>query len=699
MAVLEKIRSKLGILASIIIGLAMLGFILSDFLGGGKSILTGERFQIAEISGKKIQYQEYDQIYNHLTDVYKFSSGKNSFSEEDIAKIREESWQQLVDDYVLGNEYKKVGISVCGKELLDLAQGPNPHPFIREIFTNPETKVFNRSAVIQFIKSLEQEPDEAKKNYWIYIENYITRQRFQTKYLNLISKGLYITNFQINNEIKDNSRKVSFDFLVLKYNTIADSTISVKLSEIKKYLSEHSKEFEQEASRDIEYITFDIIPSQADFDETKKWVDNIKDEFYTTSDIKQFVNLNSDVSFNDRYLKKDELPDSIKDLYDAKLGSHIGPYYNNGSFVMARLIDAKNMPDSVRARHILIRPKENTKEAYDNAKSLADSLLKVLKKGADFAALAKEYSADGSASKGGDLGWFKEGQMIKSFTDTCFNTKKGELKIVESQFGIHIVQVTERGKEIKKVQVAVLERKVEPSEMTIQAIYQKANSFAGTNNTGDKFKAALEKSGQTPQVANYLNENMNEVPGIPGSRELVRWAFKAESNTISGVMEFGNKFVIARLSQVRKKGVPDIEQIKDQLIALVRKEKKVKILSDKLHTEMKNSMTLNDLALKLNTKIDTAYDMSFSSYAIPTAGFEPGIIAVASVTPLRRISEPLKGNNGVFVIEVFDEKTQDINKDLIYNRIIGMYQNRVNYECVNTLKKLANIKDYRGKFF
>jgi len=689
----------MGLLASLIIGFALLAFVLSDFLTGGRSILGNNQFQIAEINGKKVQFQEFDLLVNQLSEVYKFNSGQANLNEDLINNIREQSWQQLVDQYVLGDEYQKIGLSVSPKEVLDMVQGSDPHPYIRQLFTDPKTQIFNRAAVLQFIKSLEKETDPARKNYWLYIENQIIRERYMTKYMNLINKGLYVTSRQVQKEMDDNSRKVSFNYLAVNYSTIPDSLISVKLSEVKKYLKEHAKEFEQEASRDIEYVTFDIVPSAEDFAEVKSWMEKNKDEFFTTDDVKQFVNMNSDVSFSERYLKEDELLDSIKPLYNSKVGDHVGPFFANGIFYMARLIDTKMLPDSVRARHILIRPENNTKEAYDKAKAKADSLLALLKKGANFADLARNNSADGSAQEGGDLGWFKDGQMVKPFNDACFNGKKGQPQVVETQFGFHVVEVTDRGKEVKKVQVAVLQRKVEASSATQQAIYQKASAFAGNNNTGEKFVETLKKEGITPLRATYLTENMREVPGLPNSRELVRWAFTAKPNSISGVMELGDRFVVARLAQVREKGLPDAEQVKDQIAILIRKDKKAQQIMQRLQQEMNATPSLDLLAQKESVKVDTVYDITFASYALPAVGFEPAVIAAATVSPVQKLAGPVKGNTGVFVLQVFAENTQEVSREIVNSRLANSYLNRANYEPINVLKKLANIKDMRAKFY
>ncbi|HOK51959.1 MAG TPA: peptidylprolyl isomerase, partial [Bacteroidales bacterium] len=263
----------------------------------------------------------------------------------------------------------------------------------------------------------------------------------------------------------------------------------------------------------------------------------------------------------------------------------------------------------------------------------------------------------------------------------------------------HVVEVTDRGKEVKKVQVAVLQRKVEASSATQQAIYQKASAFAGNNNTGEKFVETLKKEGITPLRATYLTENMREVPGLPNSRELVRWAFTAKPNSISGVMELGDRFVVARLAQVREKGLPDAEQVKDQIAILIRKDKKAQQIMQCLQQEMNATPSLDLLAQKESVKVDTVYDITFASYALPAVGFEPAVIAAATVSPVQKLAGPVKGNTGVFVLQVFAENTQEVSREIVNSRLANSYLNRANYEPINVLKKLANIKDMRAKFY
>jgi peptidyl-prolyl cis-trans isomerase D len=700
MAVLGKIRNKMGILISVVVGLALLSFILSDMLSPGKSIFSGSQNEVANIAGKSINIQDFQQEIDKTIEIYKFNSGQSNIDEQAIEGIREQTWQQVLEENIYGNEYDELGVSVSLKELSDMVQGANPHPIVKQLFTNPETGELNRAAISQFLKNLDEDKTGQRKMFWIYIENSILRERLKTKYFNLVRKGLYTTTEQVNTDLKESSEKANISFVSEKFSSISDSAISVSKTELEDYIKKHSADFKQEPSRDIEYVTFDIAPSQDDYIAAQGWINKLKDEFKAATEIKNFVSINSDTQFDEKYYKQSELPDSIKGLFNAKVGESVGPYFENNSFKIARLAAVENVPDSVEARHILIRPEAQTKEAVDKAKALADSIKSVIKKGASFEALALQYSADGSKSKGGDLGWFKEGAMVKPFNDACFNGKKGELTIVETQFGIHVIEVTDKGKDVKKVQIGILERKVEPSSATYQAIYQKASAFAGLNNTAEKFDAAVKKENITPKVANYIQENTKQIPGMESSREMVRWAYKAKEGEISPVKEFGSVFVVAKLKVLREKGTSSLSQVKDQVELLVKKDKKAAQLVDKLNKDLAGVKSIDELAGKLNTTAQAAGDITFNSYAIPSVGFEPNVIAASFATKPNTLSKPVKGNNGVYVVFVNGISQMPVgDTNSSKSRIDGNYQNRVNYELFNTLKELADVQDSRSTYY
>lgn len=699
MAVLENIRSKLGILVSIIIGIALLAFILTDFIGRGRSSFFGDKeTEIAKIAGKSISYKEFLTISKTLTEIIKFQTRRSNLDEKEAQKVNEQAWQQLVDETVLDDELNGIGLEVSRKELLDIMQGTNPHPLVRYLFTNPETQQFDRSAFTNFARSLNNEKDPGRKAYWLFIENQIKRERLMMKFNNIIKNGLYVTSEQTKQLAKDNNKKVSFNFIVENLNSISDSLIHIKESDLENYYKKHLMEFEQQQpSRNIEYITYDIVPSQDDFEQAQKWIDNIKNDFMAATDIKSFVNLNSDTSFVDKYLKESELPDTIrKFMFSEKIGAIFGPYFTNNSFNLARLADIKNLPDSIRIRQIVVKPDAQTEEAVKRAEFVADSLKNVLKKGGNFAVLVQKFSQDASADKGGDIGWVKEDSLGKLYNE-CFFSKKGEILFLRGQTGFHVVEVREKGKEVKKVQVGILVRRIEPSDKTIQTIYQKASVFVGNYNTGERFDYGLKKQGIEP-VRVSLNTEMKTVPGLDNSRELIRWTFDAELNAISDIKQYGNKFVISHLTQVREKGTLPFDQVRDQIILSVKKEKKLELLTEKIKKGLAGVNSIENLSSQLQLPLRSATDIGFNSYVIPNVGYEPSIVATAVSIAPNKLSSAIQGNDGVFVLFVTSVNEQEqIDPQMFKMRVSGMYSNRINYS-LPILIKLANITDNRIKF-
>lgn len=701
MAVLEKIRNRMGILISIIIGISILAFILTDFLGKGNSAFGGKQAEVAEIAGQSINIRDFEEKVKNLSEIYKFQTRQSNLNEETIKKIREQTWQQLVNDVIMNEECDKTGLEVTNKEMIDMMQGANPHPLVRYLFTNPETKEFDRSALVNFAKSLNTEQDPARKTYWLFIENQIKSERIINKFNSLIKNGLYVTSLQASNYAKDYAKKVNFNFIADKLSSISDSLIKIKKSDIEDYYKKHLNEFVQtESSRSIEYISYDIKPSDEDYKAAKKWIDNMKSDFESTTEIKQFVSLNSDTSFNEKYLKQSELSDTIKGfMFSAKQGAVYGPYFENNSYKLARLADIKNLPDSVKASQILLRPKAQTEEALKIAEALADSLKDVIKKGSNIATLAETFSEDVSAKKGGDIGWFKEDTMPKPINDACFFGKKGDVVVVKSQFGIHVIKIIDKGKEVKKVQIGTIERKVEPSDNTIQAIYQKASNFAGNYNTGERFSYGLKKLGLTPKTA-ALTESMSEIPGIVNSRELIRWAFSTKLNTLSDIKQLGNLFIIARLSQIRDKGHIPADQVINQISSSVKKEKKTEQIAEKIKNEIKGIKSIDEASTRLNIPVLSATDINFNSYIIPEVGYEPALIAAAVSLEPNKLSCPIKGNNGVYLVSVTEVKEENQNDlQMIGMRLQNMYASKASYGVMESIKKLADIKDNRIKFY
>jgi len=490
MATLQTIRTKAGLLVAIVIGISLAAFILGDLLSGGTSIMNKNQMKIGEINGESIQYPEFQKQVEELGEIYKQNTQQSQLDENSWVQVREQTWQTTVQNIVMSDVYDDLGIEVSSDELYDMLQGSNLHPIIQQLFRDPNTGQVDRGAVVNFLKQLDTNVAPEQKAYWLYLENQIVTERTQSKYTNMVGKGLYVTTNEAQQSVADASKQINFDYISLNLNTVADSAVKMSDSDLKAYYNSHKKEFKQEKIRDLEFITFDVKPSAADYKDAEKWINEIKDDFANATNNAQFVISNSDVTFDDTWYKRESLPENVATwIFEENPSANdvFGPYFENDSYSLAKLDSMSMMPDSVQARHILLKP--NTQEELVSMQNLADSLKTLIEKGGNFAALAMQYSTDqGSAMNGGDLGWFGRGQMVKPFEEAAFKNAKNEVSIVPSQFGIHIVQTTDRGKLTQQVRVATLVRKVQASTRTFQDTYALASKFASENTDAKKIQ-------------------------------------------------------------------------------------------------------------------------------------------------------------------------------------------------------------------
>ncbi len=692
MATLEKIRNRAGILVAIIIGLALLAFVLGDFLTKG-NIFSGNQFEIAEVAGKTVPVQLYQQKVNEAIENYKNNSGQSSVDEATVEMLRDEIWNQLIRDFVMEDEYKFLGLAVSTDEFDDMVTGNNIHPYIESNFKDPKTGQFDKNMVVQYLNYVKEADDKTKAG-WFAFANSIMQDRVTKKYNNLVIKGMYTTAQQAKKETLDKNLKVNFSYVVKKYNAIPDSVITVSESEISDYYANNKSKFEQETSRDIEYVTFDVVPSVDDKNRTKEeWITKIANEFGGIEDNAQYVNLNSDVPFNAKYFKKEELKAPIDTIFNAEVGAIYGPYLEGDVFKVSKLVDVKFLPDSVKASHILIKIDEKT--PFEKAQAIVDSLKTLVQNGTDFAELAKIYGTDGTKDKGGDLGWFTSEAMVQPFSDTCFFSKKGTLTSVVTQFGIHLVEVTGKAEGIRKVQIATVERKIEASSKTFDNFYVAANKFAGENNTTQKYDDAVAEQGLSKRVANNLKEADKKIAGLDNPRELVRWAYEAELGDVSTVFEFGDRFVIAKLTATREKGFAPVDQVKNEIEIKVKKDKK----AEKLIEELKGGASLDELATKNNLRVEEATNINFQSFQIPGAGVEPQVIAAAVCLAKDELSAPIKGANGVYVIKMNEVTQTEQDYTAEKSRMEREVASRVTYQVFEALKEKADITDNRSKFY
>ena len=700
MAVLEDIRKKGGILISIIIGLALFAFIIGDFLPGGRKNRGGGRsFDVAKVAGKTLTVQTLEAKIEEITDLYKQQYGQN-IDERMRDMIHDNAWETLIGETVMQQAYKQIGLLVSPEELMDMITGFNPNPRIRQYFSDSQTGEFDRAGLMNFLKNKSSDPQAEYQ--WNIIEKGILDERYMQKYSALTGKGIFVPDFMAENENQENNKKVDFDYIVRSYTSIPDSLIKISSDELKAYYKKHRKQWEQVASRDIEYVVFDIRPSDEDRAAAQTWIEKIKPDFEEAPDPLQFVRLNSRIPVDTRFMTQEQLPVQVVELFDQQEGAMVGPYQDGEAWKLVRLVKSENRPDSVKVRQIVVVPKQQTQASLKEAVTLADSIKTAIQKGADFVKLAVHYSADPAvATNNGDLGWLHEAQLQGDpMIETIFNLKKGEISVLESGQAVFVVQVTERGKEVKKVQLATIQHDIIASSRTEQILYSQASKFAIENRTEKQFDETAVAQNLNKRMATYIGVNDRQISGLSSARQVVRWVHEAKLGQVSDVFSVDNSYVVAVLKTIRKKGYAPINQVVSEIDYTLRREKKAPLISAQLIEAAANVQSFSDLANNLNQNVETATDVTFTAFSIPGAGVEPQLIAAAASMDAGKISQPIVGMNGVYMLKV-NQITEPEETDLAQarERLSITNSNRAMSESVQALRKLAHVEDWRSNFY
>ena len=705
MSALQFLREKAGVLVAGLIGFSLFLFVVSDFFGRGRGQRLKQKkyYEIGQIGGEYISYQDYELRLQNLLEIYKLS-GKTNIDESTNETLREQTWQQMVREKILDPQYKKLGLGVSTEEVDELVLGNNPHQIVQQLFTDQQTGTFNKSFLVNFLK--QTEVDETAKKYWLFFENEIVNDRTNTKYNNLVSKGLYVTSKQVEFDKNLNANTVDFSYILKNYASVPDSSIKIYQSDLEAYYAKHKVNYKRTALRDIEYVTFDVIPSDEDNKQTEQWINRTKEEFATAPDPVEFINLSADSRYVGFYLPLSSVPVNLKDFVKREdLTSVFGPYIEDGSYKIAKLIAVGDRPDSVHIRHILLSTGKT--RTLDVAKHQADSLIKLIKSGTPFGTLALANSDDqGSAKVGGDLGWFPEGKMVIPFNNACFTGKKGEIKTAETTFGIHIIEILGQSKDTRKYNIGFIDRKITPGSLTNQKAYSEASQFAGTNDTYEKFTKTIASKSLNKRVANSIAPQQKTLPGLDNPRSLIMALFQAEKgkiildNSQQAVFQIGDKYVVAYCTKVQEDGIAPQKDVENDIRFSILKDKKAELITAEFNKNNGSGKTLDDIARTMGLTVQEATKINFRSYTVPGAGTEPSLIAAASVAKQGIVSGPVKGSNGVYMLAANNvASTTGVDLKLLQDKLKSTFQMRGTYEAYDALRKSANIIDKRYKFY
>jgi peptidyl-prolyl cis-trans isomerase D len=703
MSTLQFLREKAGILVVAVIGLSLFIFVISDLVGsgGGSKRRMQKYYEIGKIGGETVSYQDFEARLASLTEIYKMSG--RSIDESMNESIREQIWQQMIREKILDSQYEDLGIGVSTEEIEEMVMGNNPDPIVQQLFADPQTGMFNKSFLVNFLK--QTEVDDAARRYWLFFEDEIVNTRLNTKYNTFVSKGLYVTSKQAEFERILTANTVDFSYLLKNYASIPDSSVTVTSGQMQTYYDKHKENYRQVALRDIEYVAFEVVPSAEDIKLAEDWINKTKEEFKTAADPVEFINLTADTRHVGFFIPFADVPEILKPFVKLEeTDSVFGPYQEDGSFKLAKLLAVENRPDSVHVRHILLSP--NQTRTLAQAREQADSLVKLLRSGASFEAIALTTSDDqGSAQLGGDLGWFPEGRMVVPFNDASFTGKKGEIKTAETTFGIHIIEILDRSKASQKYNIGIIDRRIMAGSMTNQRVYSEANQFAGTNDTYEEFNAAVAEKGLNKRVATNVSPVQKTLPGLENPRYLIMSLFQADESGIvldnndQAVFEVDDKYVVAFCTRVQKEGIAPLRDVSNDVRFALIKDKKADLLSEEFSSRMDKSLDQIGAELSIPA-VQEATGINFRSFTVPGAGTEPALVAAATAAELGKVEGPVKGINGVFVLTVNNIiPAQEEESTMVKERLSSTFQVRGTYEAFEALRKKAEIVDQRYKFY
>lgn len=712
MATLEKIRGNAKLLV-IAIGVALFAFIIGDLLQSGSTFFRQSQEQVIKIDGKSVDIRVFQEKMDEMSEVYKMQTRQNSVPEEIMFQLRDNVYSNFVRTQLLEEASEAVGLDVCVEELGDMIYGDHISPAIMQLpmFQNPQTGSFDRNILIQFLQTIEgsdfssysdQERDqlEQAKKYWLFWEQNIKSQRLEAKYNKLISTAIVSNSLDAKAAFDDSQTNVDFDYVALPFSLIADDQISVSDADVKKLYDKRKKQTEQKAVKVISFISVDIVPSQIDFAAVAKQMSELKPSFMeatSIADVKDLVNINSDQEFEDVFVSLSRLSPAQK-LFVEKENIQFGdveePFLLGSNYQMQKFLGKTVAPDSFKVYQITL---PNMEEVA--LKNLSDSIISEMKV-RGFEAVAQDLT---SGQSNGEMGWQTEQGLMQgadiTFKDAVLAAKLGDFHVIESEFGKHILLVTERTSPIAKYKIATIDMSVSPSSDTYKVLYNDLNRYVAENHNLEAFRASAAAAGYFCQPEFRLNETDFSLGMVQSARPVIRWAFHQEVGDISEIFECQDKFVVAVVEKSIKEGFIPLEDMADNLKREISNERKAeKILAD---LDAKKYASLDQVASHANGIVQSVKFVNFATPSITGLGFEPVINQIAPSTEVGKLSSPLKGNNGVYVLKVTDLHKGEgtYNAEQQKQMLNASLSQRIEYRILPSMIKSSKVEDNRINFF
>ena len=680
MGIMSFLRERMGKILAFFIGFALLAFIVGEVARSGGSFFRDDRNMLGEVNGEKVPYDEFNKKVDQNSAQFKQQSGQSTLTPQILSYVQETTWNNYLSQLILRKEVEKVGIVVGDDETKSMVSGSNPNQQIVQAFGDPKTGQLDRGKLNNFLSNLAAaKADDPLKLQWNDFITQMIEAKTSEKYISLVTNGLYVNTLEAKDDYEAKNKLANFKYVSLDYASVPDNKITITDGDYQDYYDGHKAQFKNpQELRTFDYVNFNAAPSKDDTAAIKKQADKLAADFKASTNDSLFVQINAETKTPLTYKKKGSLdPKTDSVMFSAPNGFVYGPYLANGSYKIAKLVDARTEPDSVKARHILIDAKTI---GVEKAVAKADSLKKLIQGGKSFADLAKFYSTP--------------------FEDALFSGKKGDLKIVTTQFGVHLIEIEDLKGSSKVAKVAVVDIPLKASSATQTIVYSKAQGFLGAL-TKDNFDDQVKKAGLKKSTAADVNGVAGAVMGIENARELVRWAFGAEKGDITDkVYITGDQYVVAQLVQIKPKGTLSLDAVKKQIEPMVKNKVKGKLLSDKFDAALNGSSNISQVAQKVGGKVVPIQNIVFANPVIPGVSAEYTLVGTIFGSKPNKISKAIEGQQGVyvFVVDGFINPAPLTNAVREREQLGQALLQRADSQLFDALKDKANVKDYRAKF-
>ncbi len=703
MAAIGQIRKHYGLLV-IIIGVALFAFIMGDLFKGR----TRETVNIGEVAGEEIAYKDFSMKVEKEVERQKANNNKLQLSPSETYRIKQNVWNNMVRNIIMEKEMESLGLAVPSPLLFELVQGEKPHRYILQYFTDPATGEYKRELVLQYLQNLDNMPRSAQLQ-WIDFENAIKDDQLNTNFTNLISKAYYVPNAFAKMIQERDAKQVKAQVMAQLYSAIADDKVKVEDKDYQAYYNAHKEDFKQEASRSIDYVTFDVRPSAEDKAEQKRKFNDYVGEMRTMplDKLPAFVNSISDDKYQDKWFAKSQLPIQLNAMFEGEPGYVVGTYESNGSYNAAKLIAKTMRPDSLKASHILVAyagaqsaAKEITR-SKETAKSMADSLLNIVKKNPkSIEKLAIKHSDDGGVKTNkGHYDWFPDGRMVPEFNEAIVDNKKGAVVMVETVYGFHVIRVDGKKDMSERVKLARISRQITPGNQTFREMYVKANEFANKCKNAD-FDKVAEEMKLTTRVFQDISAMQENLPGQKEGRQIIMWAFDQDRELKDiNLFDMGKGYLVASLGKISEKGYASLDDVKQRIASAVLNTKKADYIMNKIEASA-NKKNIQALSNEMKTPMETV-DFTYASNNIPGVGPEPDVVAAGLNLQKGAVSNPIKGSRAVFVVKADNVNTSAKAKgvEAIAQQMNSRFVSGINYYLFKSLEKQAGVEDNRHNFY